>query len=99
VAGKVRQDDTIGVESTGSYAAGLLRYLPEHDIGVVEVNQPHPTRAGVVGKSDPVDPEMAARLFFARQGERDAQTGRPDHRGNPDATSCRSSAVKARPVP
>jgi Transposase len=33
--------DAIAVESTGSYAASLGRYLREHNIKVVEVNQPH----------------------------------------------------------
>ncbi len=31
----------IGVESTGSYAAGLVRYLRAHMVEVVEVNWPH----------------------------------------------------------
>ena len=31
----------IAVESTGSYAAALVRFLREHDITAVEVNQPH----------------------------------------------------------
>jgi transposase len=33
--------DAVAVESTGSYAAALVRYLREHDVRVVEVNQPH----------------------------------------------------------
>ncbi len=57
--------DTIAVESTGSYAAGLVRYLREHDVAVVEVNQPHAHTRRRVGKSDPIDAEMAARLFLA----------------------------------
>lgn len=35
--------DKIGVESTGSYAAGITRFLLDAGIDVVEVNQP-PTR-------------------------------------------------------
>ena len=31
----------IAVESTGPYAAALVRFLREHDITAVEVNQPH----------------------------------------------------------
>ncbi|MDQ6750847.1 MAG: IS110 family transposase [Actinomycetota bacterium] len=57
--------DAIAVESTGSYAAALARYLREHDIQVVEVNQPHAHTRRRVGKSDPIDAEMAARLFLA----------------------------------
>ena len=57
--------DVIAIESTGSYAAALVRYLREHDVAVVEVNQPHAHTRRRVGKSDPIDAEMAARLFQA----------------------------------
>lgn len=55
----------IAIESTGSYAAALVRYLREHDIRVAEVNQPHPHARRRVGKSDPLDAELAARLLLA----------------------------------
>jgi hypothetical protein len=55
----------IAVESTGSYAAALVRFLREHDVTVVEVNQPRAHSRRRVGKSDPIDAEMAARLFLA----------------------------------
>ena len=57
--------DAVAVESTGSYAAALVRYLREHGVTVVEVNQPHAHTRRRVGKSDPIDAEMAARLFQA----------------------------------
>jgi len=57
--------DAIAVESTGSYAAALVRYLREHGIAVIEVNQPHAHTRRRVGKSDPIDAEMAARSFLA----------------------------------
>jgi transposase len=57
--------DVVAVESTGSYAAALVRYLCEHGVRVVEVNQPHAHARRRVGKSDPIDAEMAARLFLA----------------------------------
>jgi transposase len=57
--------DAIAVESTGSYAAALVRYLREHEITVIEVNQPHAHTRRRVGKSDPIDAEMAARSFLA----------------------------------
>jgi transposase len=59
------QIDTIAVESSGSYAAAFVRYLREHEVRVVEVNQPHAHTRRRVGKSDPIDAEMAARLFLA----------------------------------
>ncbi|HEX8158044.1 MAG TPA: transposase, partial [Solirubrobacteraceae bacterium] len=57
--------DVVAIESTGAYAAGLVRYLREHDIRVLEVNQPHAHTRRRRGKSDPIDPEMAARLALA----------------------------------
>src|SRR3954465_6203243 len=55
----------IGVESTGSYAAGLVRYLRSREISVVEVNRPHAHTRRRRGKSDPIDAEMAARQALA----------------------------------
>jgi transposase len=55
----------VAVESTGSYAAGLTRYLREHGIAVVEANQPHAHTRRRRGKSDSIDAEMAARLWLA----------------------------------
>jgi transposase len=63
--GGLGEIDAIAVESTGSYAAALVRYLREHDIRVIEVNQPHAHTRRRVGKSDPIDAEMAARSFLA----------------------------------
>jgi transposase len=57
--------DVIAVESTGSYAAGLVRYLRGRGVRVVEVNQPHAHTRRRRGKSDPIDAEMAARLALA----------------------------------
>src|SRR2546430_922482 len=53
--------DRVGVESTGAYAAGLVRALLANGIRVVEVNQPHPHARQRLGKSDPIDAELAAR--------------------------------------
>jgi transposase len=52
---------TVGVESTGSYGAGLTRYLHTQDVRVVEVNQPHAHTRRRRRKSDPLDAEAAAR--------------------------------------
>lgn len=53
--------ERIGVESTGSYGAGLARYLSSCDVRVVEINQPHAHTRLKVGKSDSIDAEAAAR--------------------------------------
>ncbi|MGI8594753.1 MAG: IS110 family transposase [Solirubrobacteraceae bacterium] len=55
----------VGVESTGSYAAGLVRYLRARAVEVVEVNRPHAHARRRRGKSDPIDAEMAARQALA----------------------------------
>jgi len=55
----------LGVESTGSYAAGLVRHLRAHGLEVLEVNQPHPHARRRRGRSDPIDAELAARHVLA----------------------------------
>ena len=55
-----------GVEGTGSYGAGLARYLKAAGISVMEVERPkrrHLRRNGK--KSDPIDAEAAARAVLA----------------------------------
>ncbi len=47
--------DKIGIESTGSYAAGLTRFLLARGVEVVEVNQPHPHLSARRGKDDAID--------------------------------------------
>jgi transposase len=53
--------DRVGVESTGSYAAGLTRHLAGAGVRVLEVNQPHAHTRRRRGKTDAIDAEMAAR--------------------------------------
>ena len=57
--------ERVGVESTGAYAAGLVRALHADGIRVVEVNQPHPHARQRLGKSDPIDAELAARAALS----------------------------------
>src|SRR6266571_9035344 len=57
--------ERVGVESTGAYAAGLVRALRANRIRVVEVNQPHPHARQRLGKSDPIDAELAARAALS----------------------------------
>lgn len=54
-----------GVESTGSYAAGLARFLIDHHVEVREVNTPHAHTKARVGKDDTIDAEAAARKVLA----------------------------------
>ncbi len=57
--------ERVGIEGTGSYGAGLSRWLRARGVVVVEVARPkRPARRGR-GKSDPVDAEAAARAVQA----------------------------------
>jgi transposase len=53
--------ERVGVESTGSYAAGLTRHMVAEGVTVLEVNQPHAHTRRRRGKSDAIDAELAAR--------------------------------------
>jgi transposase len=57
--------DTVGVEGTGSYGAGLTRFLLDHGVNVVEVDRPDRRTRRQRGKSDPIDAEAAARAVLA----------------------------------
>jgi transposase len=93
----------VGVESTGSYGAGLTQYLLATDSGawtdeidVREVIRPEKTVRAMRGKSDPIDAEAAARAVLAGTA-----TGRPKIKtGVVEAirtiTVTRDSAVKDR---
>lgn len=55
----------IGVEGTGSYGAGLTRYLRSEGISLVEVIRPKRQWRRRRGKSDPTDAEAAARAALS----------------------------------
>jgi transposase len=57
-----------GIEGTGSFGAGLARFLRAEDQVVVEVNRPDRQARRRRGKSDPIDAEAAARAVQAREG-------------------------------
>ncbi|MBA3361940.1 MAG: transposase [Acidimicrobiia bacterium] len=57
----------VGVEGTGSYGAGLSRYLRTTGIDVVEVDRPNRQVRHRQGKSDPVDAVAAARAALSGQ--------------------------------
>ena len=54
-----------GIEGTGSYGAGLCRFLVEEGISVIEVNRPDRAKRRLQGKSDPTDAESAARSVLS----------------------------------
>ena len=55
----------IGIESTGSYGAGLLRFMQKADIEVLEVTTPDKLDRRRRGKNDDLDAQNAAHAAFA----------------------------------
>jgi transposase len=85
-----------GVEGTGSYGAGLARYLAGQGVQVLEVSRPDRQRRRRNGKSDPVDAVSAA--VAALRGD---ECGIPKAQDGPAEElralrAARRGAVKAR---
>ncbi|HEY5154250.1 MAG TPA: IS110 family transposase [Acidimicrobiales bacterium] len=66
--------DTVGVEGTGTYGAGLARHLMDRDIDVVEVDRPNRQRRRRAGKSDTTDAISAARAALSGEASTTAKT-------------------------
>ena len=64
----------VGVEGTGSYGAGLARFLRRAGVEVVEVDRPNRQARRRRGKTDTVDAIQAAR---AAQADRQLGQARP----------------------
>ncbi len=58
-----------GVEGTGTYGAGLYRFLAKQQIPVFEVNRPNRLKRRLQGKSDTIDAENAARATLAGEAK------------------------------
>ena len=65
----------IGIEGTGSYGAGLSRYLRRAGVEVTEVDRPNRKERRRSGKSDPLDAVEAARAALGGRA-----TGSPKSR-------------------
>lgn len=59
------QLQSVGIEGTGAYGAGLARHLHERGVTVLEVPRPDRRLRRQHGKSDPIDAESAARTVLA----------------------------------
>lgn len=53
--------ERVGIEGTGTYGAGLARWLQRRSLTVVEIDRPSRRLRAQRGKSDPIDAEAAAR--------------------------------------
>jgi transposase len=59
----------VGVEGTGSYGAGLARFLRRAQVEVIEVDRPNRAERRRSGKSDPLDAVEAARAALGRRAK------------------------------
>ncbi len=85
-----------GVEGTGSYGAGLARFLTDRCYTVVEVNRPDRSVRYRKGKSDPTDAEMAARAVLAGVADITPKSGEGEVEMIRMLKSTKNSAIKAR---
>ena len=85
-----------GIEGTGSYGAGLARFLAARGYPVVEVNRPDCSTRYRKGKSDPTDAEMAARAVLAGVANATPKSGQGEVEMIRMLKSAKDSAVKAR---
>ncbi len=90
----------VGVECTGSYGAGLTRYLLSEGVEVVEVNQPDKATRRRRGKTDTIDAQAAAQAVISGRAHRDREDLRPAGGDDPDARrSINSRPCWCRPTP
>jgi transposase len=57
--------ERVGVEGTGTFGAGLARFVRAYGLAVVEVARPDRSLRRRQGKSDPIDAQAAARATLA----------------------------------
>ena len=84
-----------GVEGTGTFGAGLSRYLLAQQIQVYEVNRPDRSARRLLGKSDPLDAQAAARAVLSGRARARAKTGDGPVQSARMFKIAKDSAVKA----
>ena len=85
-----------GIEGTGSYGAGVARFMTGREYTVIEVNRPDRSVRYRKGKSDPTDAEMAARSVLAEVADATPKSGEGEVEMVRMLKSARDSAIKAR---
>ncbi len=86
----------VGMEGTGSYGAGLARWLRARDVVVIEVDRPDRRTRRRRGKSDSVDAEAAARAVLAGTATAQPKAGTGAMEMVRTLRVARQSALKAR---
>ena len=87
---------TFGIEGTGSYGAGVARFLSARGYDVVEVNRPDRAARYRKGKTDPTDAESAARSVLAGVADATPKSGEGEVEMIRMLKNAKDSAVKAR---
>ena len=90
------QIHAFGIEGTGSYGAGLARFLTDRSHAVVEVNRPDRSVRYRKGKSDPTDAEMAPRAVLAGVADAIPKSGEGEVEMIRMLKGAKDSAIKAR---
>ena len=88
----------VGVESTGSYGAGLLRFLQRSGIEVLEVTAPDTQDRRRRGKNDDFDAQSAAHAAFAGTRTVTPRTRDGMVESLRVLSACRKTAVAARRI-
>jgi len=86
----------VGIESSGSYGAGLSRALNGAGVRVLEVNRPHRHMRARRGKNDFIDAEAAARMVLSGEAAGAAKESRGLVEAVRQLSVARDGAVKAR---
>jgi transposase len=87
---------TVGVEGTGAWGAGLARFLTAAEVEVVEVQRPNRQHRRRHGKSDPADAIGAARAVLSGEAVGAPKTATGQLEAIRLLQVARRSAVKAR---
>ncbi|MFD5656322.1 IS110 family transposase [Streptomyces hirsutus] len=85
-----------GVEGTGTFGASLPRYLLAQHVQVFEVNRPDRSARRLLGKSDPLDAQAAARVVLSGHARARAKSGDGPVHSARMYKLAKDSAVKAR---
>ena len=85
-----------GIEGTGSYGAGLARFLQQRGHNVIEVNRPNRQIRHQHGKNDPLDAENAARAVLSGQARAAPKSGTSSVEMIRHLKVARDTAVKSR---
>ena len=91
----------VGVEGTGSYGAGVARFLARAGVEVVEVDRQNRQARRQSGKSDPLDAVEAARAALSGRahGRPRAETARSRPSGSSSWPSARPEQLASRRSP